>query len=421
MRTNVVVALVIVAACFSNCFAQQGAQPRGMLDQPPASRTSMVSPTTTQHGAINAVAVAKLLSGAVVKSTGQVSNPAIMNSPMLLTLQQQKQAADIEVGQIMSAPGGSAGAGAAALNRPGMTTAARPLMNGGTPSKPGMLTAQPSSVICMANTTGIRTVNQKTTGVVFTPDSRYNLYTITGCNFGSSPGKIYLQGNGAFPAHGGKLMLTPVDPTRGWKDTAIIAKLDPNIVGELDQDNISLVVETSTGQRGQANGFSFYAVRGPAYPLKQIPASAACTTGGDSSPNAGCSPGTLGAFDGAFATPCHPLWSETVLNDCTIKIYRDGPIIDEVVTGAGHAFTDKFAPKLKPGFILSAAMVQISTLRENQGDVLNPYMLKFSGNQVVVTEQAMRKSAPAQDHFFVFYGVTLWVYGPAGISDPLAN
>ena len=78
-------------------------------------------------------------------------------------------------------------------------------------------------------------------------------------------------------------MLAPVDPVRGWTDRAIIAKVDPSVTGELDQNNVSLVIETASGQRGQSSGFSFYAMRGPAFPLKSIPSSAVCSTG-DSSP-----------------------------------------------------------------------------------------------------------------------------------------
>jgi hypothetical protein len=176
-----------------------------------------------------------------------------------------------------------------------------------------------------------------------------------------------------------------------------------------------LVVETSTGQRGQANGFSFYAVRGPAFMLKQIPKSAGCITF-DTNPNSGCDPGTVGAFDGLFASPCQVLWNGVnVLTDCTLEVYRDGPQIKPL-----QPPVDRFFPKLKPGFIISAAIVQISTLKEAQGDVLNPYMLKFSGNQVIVTEQPMLKAA-GSGQYFSFYGIKLFVYGPAGIANPLAD
>ena len=122
-----------------------------------------------------------------------------------------------------------------------------------------------------------------------------------------------------------------------------------------------------------------------------------------------------------MVSPCISLWHEAVLNDCTVKIYRDGPFADAEGSGANPRIVDKFSPKLKPGFVISSAMMQISTLREDQGDVLNPFSVKFSGNVVAIVEQPIRKSPPAQDHYFVFYGLTLWVSGPAGISNPLAD
>jgi hypothetical protein len=350
----------------------------------------------------------------IVKNSAQVTNPAAMNSPALAALQQQKQAADLESGQIMSAPGGAAPGARASVSgagRPGLAVI-RPATIPPPPPKPGLGVALPQSTICMAGITGIRTVNQKKTGVIFTPDPRYNLYTITGCGFGTSAGRIYLQGTGAFPAHNGKLTVTPVDPVRGWSDRAIIAKLDPNVTGELDQNNISLVVETSAGQRAQANGFSFYAVRGPAFQLKGIPKSA-------TSANMSGTPGlTIDSFEGVFASPCYKLWADDVVTDCTAKVFRGPGTALTASISNKVPIVDTFAPKLKPGFVLSAAIVQLSTLKEAEGDVLNPYMVKFTGNQVSINEQPMRDST---GHNFSFYGVKLFVSGPAGISNPLAD
>ena len=411
MRVNWAIAICLTLTfCGSTGMAQvRAVAPRGAVARPAA----------TPPAANRSVELANLTANLVVKSSGQINNPAAMNSPLLMTLQQQKQAGDLEAGQIMSAPGGQPG-GSTAAARPGVTLAGKgsPMLNPS--SKPALGAAAPSTRICMANMTGIWAVNQKKTGIVFTPDSRYNLYTITGCGFGKTPGKIYLQGgNGAFPAHGGKLTLMPVDPIRAWNDGAIIAKLDPSITGELDQDNVTLVVETASGQRGQFNGGRFYAVRGPAFPLKQMPENQSCLSS-VSSPNT-CSYFYVSGQGGLFASPCHQLWSETVLTDCTVKIYRDGPFADAEGNGGNPRFLDKFKPKLKPGFVISSAVVQISTLREDQGDVLNPFSVKFSGNEVAIAEQPIRKTPPSQDHYFVFYGLTLWVSGPAGISNPLAD
>ena len=355
-----------------------------------------------------------------VVSTGQITNPAAMNSPLLNNLQQQKRAADIESGQIMSAPGGAASSGTpsvSGMGRPGIAPTAKPPLVGG-PPKPAAGIAQMPAMICLPGAPGIRSVNQKKTGVVFTPDPHYNLYTITGCNFGSSPGKIYLQGGAnAFSAHNGKLALIPVDPARAWNDRAIVAKLDPSITGEMDQDNISLVVETSAG-RAQADGFSFYALRGPGFSLKQIPRKMVCTVLLNGDLVSACDAGVVYS-EAAFTSPCG-LWG---LSGCTAAVFRQSP-----VETPEHPFHDQYSLKLKPGFVLYAAMVQVAST-DTSHSVYNPYAVKFSGNTVVVQTQPMcyaNSSAhtcpsPYSGPYYSLYGVTLYVSGPAGIMNPLAD
>ena len=106
---------------------------------------------------------------------------------------------------------------------------------------------------CAMQKTTIGKVNGKVKGVVFTPDPTYNLYTIIGCNFGDTQGQAHL--NGPF-AHGQVQLQIEF-----WTDTQIVAKVDPMISGEPDQDNVSLVVAPVSGPQVQASGFSFYAAR----------------------------------------------------------------------------------------------------------------------------------------------------------------
>jgi hypothetical protein len=333
---------------------------------------------------------------------------------VLGNLQQQKQAADLESSQILSASVGTP-AGSAA-RRPGPLLATQPAS---APSKPGVGAAAAPTSLCMAGVTGIQAVNQKKSGVVFTPDPHYDLYTIVGCGFGNSPGKIYLQGtNGAFPAHNGKLTLTPVDPIRAWSDRAIIAKLDPNITGELDQNNISLVVETSTGQRAQTNGHSFYALRGPMFALKQIPKQMVCSVFPNGDSFNGCNPGAI-ISDAAFISPCG-LWG---LNGCTAEVLRQNPL-----ETPQHPSHDQYTVKLKPGFVLQSAMMQVAATDPSQS-VYNPYAVKFSGNTVIVQTQPMcypyspthTCPNPYQGTYYSLYGITLYVSGPAGINNPFAD
>lgn len=90
---------------------------------------------------------------------------------------------------------------------------------------------------------------------VFTPEAKYNLYTIIGCGFGPSAAgnSVYLYGGNGFHQN------LFVD---FWSDNGITAHMDPALAGVLDQDNVTLVVAPSGQQPFQKSGFKFYAARG---------------------------------------------------------------------------------------------------------------------------------------------------------------
>jgi len=93
-------------------------------------------------------------------------------------------------------------------------------------------------------------------GTIFTPDPKYNLYTIVGCSFGASNSgnMAYITGANGFKAN------LNID---SWGDNGITAHLDPWLAGVLDQDNVTLVlVSPAAGLAIQQPGFSFYAARG---------------------------------------------------------------------------------------------------------------------------------------------------------------
>lgn len=99
--------------------------------------------------------------------------------------------------------------------------------------------------------------------VMFTPILFFNPYTIKGCGFGSQMGNVYLTG--AFNA--GKIPLRVQTsggsrraPARAsWSDTAIIVSVDPKLSGELNQENVTLVVEPVGGAPIQKAGNKFLA------------------------------------------------------------------------------------------------------------------------------------------------------------------
>jgi hypothetical protein len=98
------------------------------------------------------------------------------------------------------------------------------------------------------------TVSGGQTSAVFTQDSKYNFYTISGCSFGD-PGpnaKAYIYYQGSFRED---------FQIEQWSDNWIKLSLDPNLTGVDDQDNLTLVVQREDGKQASKNGFRFYAAR----------------------------------------------------------------------------------------------------------------------------------------------------------------
>src|SRR5260370_1552844 len=88
----------------------------------------------------------------------------------------------------------------------------------------------------------------------FTPEAKYNFYTITGCSFGD-PGpnsKVYIYYQDIFHQN---------FQVQEWNDNGIKINLNPSLRGLLDQDNLTLVVQRADGKQATKNGFKFYAAR----------------------------------------------------------------------------------------------------------------------------------------------------------------
>jgi hypothetical protein len=125
-------------------------------------------------------------------------------------------------------------------------------------------------------TPSISTISGMPTSV-FSPSPLFNPYTIKGCGFGNQMGNVYLTG----PFYGGKVQLivqssasTRTRPGHAsWSDSAIIVNVDPNVTGELDQENVTLVIEPAGGSPIQKAGNQFLAAREDVT-LQTIPKSA---------------------------------------------------------------------------------------------------------------------------------------------------
>jgi hypothetical protein len=122
-------------------------------------------------------------------------------------------------------------------------------------SKLGAMASAPLQNVCPPGPgPGVLNINGKLHGVIFTPDPNGNEYTIVGCRFGNSKGDLHLEGG--FRAGTIPLLV------ESWSDTLIKARMNPGLSGELDRNNVSLViVPVGSPSLTRIPGFSFYAMR----------------------------------------------------------------------------------------------------------------------------------------------------------------
>lgn len=235
------------------------------------------------------------------KTSPKVSNPraasALNNSSIMALLKNQEQAANSERQALMAkhaaepGPGAPAGKSASAnaaisgnkgisgngasrtiLSNPGGVSGA-PQQPMGTRSAPGNQGPGGATVNLAGCSATIKTVNgySQPAQTVFTPittsTNSFNWYVVRGCGFGNKPGNAHLSG----PFAGGQLKLL-VDAW-AWTDTATILRIDPGLSGELDHDNVTLVIEPVGAAPIQKSGYKFYAAR-DTVALSEIPRSA---------------------------------------------------------------------------------------------------------------------------------------------------
>jgi hypothetical protein len=88
----------------------------------------------------------------------------------------------------------------------------------------------------------------------FTPDPKYNFYTITGCSFGDTGpnAKVYIYNQNTFRED---------FQIQEWNENGIKLTLDQNLSGLLDHDNLTLVVQRNDGKQATRGGCKFFAAR----------------------------------------------------------------------------------------------------------------------------------------------------------------
>jgi hypothetical protein len=133
-------------------------------------------------------------------------------------------------------------------------------------NNPKAIAPTPQAPTYMCTAPLITDVNGQSHNAVFTPQTEYNSYVIKGCVLGTTTGHAYLIG---------KFNAPQIDlQIQYWNDGEIDARVDPKISGELDQDNVSLVVAPVNKPQLKATGFKFAAARSdPAVLLPSIPPS----------------------------------------------------------------------------------------------------------------------------------------------------
>lgn len=199
----------------------------------------------------------------------KVTNPHLsaQNASIIAVLEQQRQAAQQEsvaMQQRSMTAASAASARTTALSAsfrapgaPGLAPSRTQSAQGNNISSMGALPFFNSlPILCTQDPTPrVLHVSGGQAPTIFTPEAKYNQYTIAGCGFGQSQ-----QGNSAsiFGPNGFQANLN-ID---FWSDNGITAHFDPSLAGVLDQNNITLVISPAGKQQIQKQGFTFYAARG---------------------------------------------------------------------------------------------------------------------------------------------------------------
>jgi len=266
---------------------------------------------------------------------------------------------------------------------------------------------QGMSAVAVCQHPSIGSVNKQANGVVFTPDPQYNLYTIKGCMFGDAQGQAHLYG----PFAAGHVALQ----IEFWSDSQIVAKVDPQVTGELDQDNVTLVLAPSGAPQVQKSGFKFYAMRETAL-LTRIPRSAAnlvivTDTGG--------TPVNFGTQDNSKYYS--PTTSSTSFTGMSAEVSRAA-----VYVFNGNQDLFDFS-KMKSGFTTDNMQLNTWVLPNTCGDnyiVNGTWKTEWVGDNIRVTWQMQHCHEASSAVFGVGsmdvsnsdYGLNVWVVGPRGVN-----
>ena len=219
------------------------------------------TPSAIAHEAVKPVAVRL----APPKALRKIVNPRLgaQDAALFGLLRQQRQIADQRSAQLVPALAGAPSSKAVATSRaPAPSAQLQP--NASTQQFGPETTqdatsgfqisdkhyAEPVAIACMKDPTA-RIISAP---LVFTPEAKYDSYSIEGCGLGpsSAANRAYIFGANGFREN---LMLD------FWSDHDITVHMDPALSGVPDQDNLTLVVAPAGKQEMQKPGIKFYAAR----------------------------------------------------------------------------------------------------------------------------------------------------------------
>jgi hypothetical protein len=352
------------------------------------------------------------------KVSPRISNPLVSNmsgeSSVIGALRSQKQAADAErqeisAGRSVLADGSVRPSG---QNLPGRASSA-------TPGAPGVKVAPlppfSTAVAPKCPQPRIDSVS-KQARVVFTPIPEWNLYTVKGCGFGMKPGNIYLEG----PFASGQVPLMFPSP-KDWSDTAIVAQLNPQLSGESDHDNVTLVIQPQGGAPLRVSGFKFYAARETVL-LEKIPQRVVQFSGpalSSAQPLPNSTSNLKLGFYASYFTPSHatPPASADVGR---AKVYEPTPSPDVLVPGSDYYDFSALSPGFHPNSMqLAYASDSFSIGQQSlpscpsSGD----WKAQWDGNNIRVSWKVLHCGGWGPQLDKSDYSLSVWVTGPRGV-DP---
>jgi len=251
----------------------------------------------------------------------------------------------------------------------------------------------------------------------FTPDPKYNFYTIIGCSFGDSGpnAKVYIYYQSTFRED---------FQIQEWNDNGIKLTLDQNLAGLLDHDNLTLVVQRNDGKQATRGGCKFYAARETRM-LPYIPKT-------DFSLNK-FTPTDTSAFQAAYTSPSSATvvpniagyTAEVSWTDPNVHYNTDHPTFSVWMPGGEDIYQLK---NLQPGFVVESAALCHRKLECASGALHTEgtFGLSFVGTDMHVVWQGQTCTYSGcggfgQPECFIDagsnYAVNVTITGPRGV-DP---